>query len=174
MSTINKIAISIIMMATVLVYSARLVTCCLFGLWYGLTDMINWVLCHEHCFVNKVHYIIELHSVPGWSSWLRFLIEVHDWSSCNSSSTLTPSRMLSRPYDRGRFNNFVELSTLTPSRTTCRAPRRGQRIARSLIFSRQHTPNDSTVTKYPISVTMNLSRAAFVIILSISVTITNR
>ena len=75
MSTINKIAISIIMMATVLVYSARLVTCCLFGLWYGLTDMIYWVLCHEHCFVNKVHYIIELHSVPGWSSWLRFLIE---------------------------------------------------------------------------------------------------
>ena len=129
MSTINTIAISIIMMATVLVYSAKLVTWCLLGLWYGFTDMIYWVLCHEHCYFHKVHYIIELPSVPDWSSWLKFLIEAPDWSSCNSSATLTPSRIHSRAGYRVQFNKFVELSTLTPSRIVCRAPRCGQRIA---------------------------------------------
>ena len=76
MSTINAIATIIIMMATVLVYSARLVTWRFLALWYGFTDMIYWVLCQEHCFFHKVHCIIEPTSVHDWSSWLIFMIEV--------------------------------------------------------------------------------------------------
>ena len=79
--------------------------------------------------------------------------------------------MFSRGSYRGQFNKFVELSTLTPTRIPCRAHRCGQRIAGSLIYSRQHTHSDSTITEFPIPVTINISRAAFVTILSISVTI---
>ena len=38
---------------------------------------------------------------------------------------------------RGQFNNSVELSTLTPPRMPCIAPKRGQRIAGSNACSRQ-------------------------------------
>ena len=199
MRAINAIAISIIIMATVLVYSAKLVTWCLLGLWYGFTDMINWVLCQEHCSFHKVHHIIGLTSDPDWSSWLKFLQFIcHTYPVQNALQTIWPwtIQQICWVVHTSPLQNTLQSTqvwttnckkcdffpTITLDEQIFSSEDDAVSSASSLLRNNSQPSNEvllrrylfitPIVTEYPFHMTIPIPRTAFVTILSISVTIT--